>query len=461
MHEGARGGSVLWLDCQAGIAGDMLVAALIDAAEDSEAAERAVRDMLGSLPFGGFSVRVRRVAKSGISCMDFDVELDEVHENHDHDMEYLHGSRDHASHDHDHDHEHDHGRGHGHRGPAEVAAIIDGARMTDRARRIARRAFDILARAEAEAHGVPLEQVHFHEVGAIDSIVDVLSAAVLVDRLDIRGAVVPVLMEGGGTIRCQHGVIPVPVPATLNICRAHRLPLGSCDVEGELVTPTGAALVAALDPAFELPARYAVRRVGLGAGKRSYSRPSIVRAVLIDPLDGEAAPLPEEVTAPADMVLLACDIDDATAEQLGYAAERLTAAGAREVHWVPIYAKKGRPAYQLQVLCLPREVPAMEEIIFLETPTLGIRRTAVSRTVLARERVTVYTPYGPVAVKRAFLPDGTVRDKPEYEDCAKLARMHGIPLQVVARAAWSAAAQEVAPRPGTIAPDGSDAVSHM
>ena len=235
--------------------------------------------------------------------------------------------------------------------------------------------------------------MHFHEVGAIDSIVDVLSASVLVDRLGIRGAVVPVLMEGSGTIRCQHGVIPVPVPATLNICRAHRLPLGSCDVEGELVTPTGAALVAALDPAFELPARYAVRRVGLGAGKRTYSRPSIVRAVLIDPLDGEAAPLAEEVIAPADMVLLACDIDDATAEQLGYTAERLTAAGAREVHWVPIYAKKGRPAYQLQVLCLPREVPAMEEIIFLETPTLGIRRTAVGRTVLARERVTVHTPY--------------------------------------------------------------------
>ena len=292
-------GKTLWLDCQSGIAGDMLVAALLDLAEDPEVAERAVRAALGSLPVDGFSIEVGRVSRAGISCLDFDVVLDGAHENHDHDMEYLHGADGHRhghgrsrGHDRGHDpahvhvHEcgHPHGRSHVHRNLADILALIDGAAMAPAARAFARRAFGILAEAEAEAHGVPVDQVHFHEVGAVDSIADMLAAAVLVDLLGIERAVVPVLVEGSGTVRCQHGVMPVPVPATLGICRAHGLPLAPCDVQGELVTPTGAALVAALSPSFELPARYTVSRMGLGAGKRAYTRPSILRAMLIDEL---------------------------------------------------------------------------------------------------------------------------------------------------------------------------------
>ena len=376
-----RRGKTLYLDCQAGIAGDMLVAALLDLG-GKPALERLTQ-MLEKLSLEGFSVSVTRVKKAGIDCCDFDVKLDAAHENHDHDMAYLHGLGD-TSHDHDHHH--------AHRGLAQVEQVIDAASLSDRARGLARDAFRILARAEAKAHGLPIDQIHFHEVGAVDSIVDVLAAAFLIDDLDIERAIVPALTDGHGTIRCQHGVIPVPVPATLNICIAHGLPLSSSSVEGELVTPTGAALVAALEPEFSLPERYTIRAVGLGAGKRSYERPSILRAMLIEELDarvGAAAREPRpslsaETQAPNCIVKLECDIDDCSPEVLAYAAERLREAGAREVHWLPIFCKKGRPAYQLQVIVEPSDVLRMEEIILSETTTIGIRRQQMERTCLPR-----------------------------------------------------------------------------
>lgn len=427
-----RCGKTLYLDCQAGIAGDMLVAALLDLG-GKPALERLTQ-MLEKLSLEGFSVAVTRVKKAGIDCCDFDVKLDVAHENHDHDMAYLHGLGD-TSHDHDHDHDHHHA----HRGLAQVEQVIDAAPLSERARGLARDAFRILARAEAKAHGLPIDQVHFHEVGAVDSIVDVLAAAFLIDDLDIERAIVPALTDGHGTIRCQHGVIPVPVPATLNICIAHSLPLSSSSVEGELVTPTGAALVAALEPEFSLPERYAIRAVGLGAGKRSYERPSILRAMLIEELDahvgvaacGPRPSLSAETQAPNCIVKLECDIDDCSPEVLAYAVERLREAGAREAHWLPIFCKKGRPAYQLQVIVEPSDVSRMEEIILSETTTIGIRRQEMERTCLPRAIETVETPWGDVLVKTVRLPDGTQRTTPEYEACAAIARDKGVALQTV------------------------------
>lgn len=423
-----RRGKTLYLDCQAGIAGDMLVAALLDLG-GKPALERLTQ-MLEKLSLEGFSVAVTRVKKAGIDCCDFDVKLDAAHENHDHDMAYLHGLGD-TSHDHDHHH--------AHRGLAQVEQVIDAAPLSERARGLARDAFRILARAEAKAHGLPIDQVHFHEVGAVDSIVDVLAAAFLIDDLDIERAIVPALTDGHGTIRCQHGVIPVPVPATLNICIAHSLPLSSSSVEGELVTPTGAALVAALEPELSLPERYTIRAVGLGAGKRSYERPSILRAMLIEELHahvGAAAREPRpslsaETQAPNCIVKLECDIDDCSPEVLAYAVERLREAGAREAHWLPIFCKKGRPAYQLQVIVEPSDVSRMEEIILSETTTIGIRRLQMERTCLPRAIESVETPWGDVLVKTVRLPDGTRRATPEYEACAAIARDSGVALQTV------------------------------
>lgn len=439
-----RCGKTLYLDCQAGIAGDMLVAALLDLG--GKPALGRLTQMLEKLSLEGFSVAVTRVKKAGIDCCDFDVKLDAAHENHDHDMAYLHGLGD-TSHDHDHDHDHDrdhghshdHGRHHAHRGLAQVEQVIDAVPLSERARGLARDAFRILARAEAKAHGLPIDQVHFHEVGAVDSIVDVLAAAFLIDDLDIERVIVPALTDGHGTIRCQHGVIPVPVPATLNICIAHSLPLSSSSVEGELVTPTGAALVAALEPEFSLPERYAIRAVGLGAGKRSYERPSILRAMLIEDLDAHVGtascePRPSlsaETQAPNCIVKLECDIDDCSPEVLAYAVERLREAGAREAHWLPIFCKKGRPAYQLQVIVEPSDVLRMEEIILSETTTIGIRRLQMERTCLPRAIESVETPWGEVAVKTVRLPDGTRRTTPEYEACAAIARDKGVALQTV------------------------------
>ena len=288
---------ILYLECSSGISGDMTAAALLDAGAD----EAAVRRALESLPVDGFEVRITRVVKSGLDVCDFDVVLDAAHENHDHDMAYLHGHEhgEASAHDHDHDHEHEHTHGeahvhdhdhdhtrdgghrHEHRGMAEIGAIIDAADMTDRAKEIARAVFAVIAEAEARAHGVSVDQVHFHEVGAVDSIADIVAIAAALDSLDVDDVVVSDLVEGTGTVRCQHGIIPVPVPAVVNIAAAHGLPLRITDVRGELVTPTGAAVAAAVRTRDALPERFIIERVGMGAGKRAYETPGILRAMIL------------------------------------------------------------------------------------------------------------------------------------------------------------------------------------
>lgn len=280
---------LLYLECTSGISGDMCAAALLDAG----ASEEAVRRALESLPVEGFAVEVSRVKKSGLDVCDFSVVLDAAHENHDHDMAYLHGqggASEHGhGHDHGHAHYHDHAHGapggHHHRGPAEIAQIIDGAAMTDGAKAIAHRMFGFVADAEARAHGVPVGEVHFHEVGAVDSIADIIAIAVAADDLAPDGVVVSDLPCGYGTVHCQHGLIPVPAPATAFIAEAAGLTLSPVDVEGELVTPTGAAAAAALRTEAALPERFSIKAIGMGAGKRAYDTPGILRAMIIEPAE--------------------------------------------------------------------------------------------------------------------------------------------------------------------------------
>jgi hypothetical protein len=291
---------LLYLECASGISGDMTVGALLDLGAD----EQVLRQALASLPVEGYEIAIRRVNKAGLDACDFSVLLDEAHENHDHDMAYLHGhhggeEHDHSDPDHFHgahgDHEHPHGEHaghdhphdqnhphhHEHRGMGDILPILEAGALTPGAKALAVRIFTILAEAEAKAHGVPVEQVHFHEVGAVDSIVDIAAVAVCMDNLGITETVVPTLNEGTGFVRCQHGTLPVPVPATLNVAAAAGLHLHILPVEGELVTPTGAAIAAALKTRDALPERFRVERVGLGAGKRSYAIPSLLRAMVI------------------------------------------------------------------------------------------------------------------------------------------------------------------------------------
>lgn len=469
------------MEASSGIAGDMFVAALLDLGADRKALDRAV----SSIPAKGFTVEIGRVQKAGIDCCDFNVILDRDHENHDHDMAYLYGplpevreevheehhchcheeEHDHGEghhchcheddhehheeehhchcheddhgeehhchcheeeHHHEEGHHHHHGEGHHHehRHLKDVEAVIDGTDMTESARALAKKIFRIVAEAESKAHNLPIEEVHFHEVGAIDSIVDIISAAVCFDSLGITSVIVPKLSEGTGTVRCQHGVLPVPVPATLNIVTAYHMPLEIMDAKGEYVTPTGAAIAAALATSHSLPASFTILKTGLGAGKRDYKeRTNILRAILID--DGGGDWEKDEV------VKLESDIDDTSGEVLGYTMKKLMDAGALDVHFSPIYMKKNRPAFELTVICKEEKKKEMEEIIFRETTTIGIREfSSLMRSILHREEKEVDTSFGPVKVKEVTLGNEK-RRYPEYESVKKLAEEKHVPFQTI------------------------------
>ena len=402
----------LYLECYSGSSGDMMTAALLDLGAD----EKVLSEALESLPVKGFRTEVTRVSKAGLDACDFHVILDRQHENHDHDMEYLHGH----SHDHSHgDHGH-HSHDHEHRGLAEILEILCRAQITDGAREKAVRIFEILAEAEAKAHGTSIEKVHFHEVGAVDSIVDITAAAVCLDNLQIDKVIIPVLCEGSGSVRCQHGVIPVPVPAVTAVTSKYSIPLHMTDVQGELVTPTGAAIAAAIRTSARLPERFVIEKTGIGAGKREYERPSLLRAMLIrETEDGSAGDY---------IYKLESNIDDCTGEALGYVMERLMKAGARDVHYTPVFMKKNRPAYQLNVICKEEDIEKLEGIIFRETTTIGIRRQKMERSVLKRQVKTVKTSLGEARIKVCFMENG-MRAYPEYESVRELCRKNGLSFQ--------------------------------
>lgn len=448
-------GKTLYLECYSGISGDMTVAALLDLGADRSVLDRVLK----SLKVSGFETKISRVVKSGIDACDFDVVLDKEHENHDHDMEYLHGHHhkghennhfydhnhaheDEAEHFHSHEHNHAHGAGsaqdrhhHEHRGIKEITYIIEHSAMTENAKKIALRIFEILAEAESKAHNVPVDQVHFHEVGAVDSIVDIVSVAVCLDDLDVTEVIVPVLCEGRGTVRCQHGILPIPVPAVANIVSANHLYLKMTEVEGELVTPTGAAIVAAVKTKDKLPETFEIQKIGIGAGKRQYECPGILRAMFISESTEQAKgrnPKAENQETKDTIIKMETNIDDCSGEVLGFVMERLMKAGARDVHYVPVFMKKNRPAWVLNVICKEEDMETLQNIIFEETTTIGIRYSIMERTILPRETRTLSTPWGEVQVKVCTL-NGKEQLYPEYESVAQLSREKEIPFTEIYR----------------------------
>ena len=350
---------------------------------------------------------------------------EEAHHCHCHEDEEAHhchghgGEEPHHHHDHEHHHHHHHGRH-----LAEILGIIDATDMTDSAKALAGKMFHIVAEAESLAHHMPLEEVHFHEVGAIDSIVDIIAAAVTFDSLGITDVIIPCLTEGRGTVRCQHGVLPVPVPATMNIIEAYDMPLTIMEAKGEYVTPTGAAIAAAICTTHQLPKAFRIVRTGLGAGKRAYTeRTNILRAYLIE---GNAMEEGKD-----EIVKLETDIDDSTGEALGYTIDRLMQAGALDVHYSPVYMKKNRPAWELTVICKKSRMEELEDIIFKETTTIGIREfPSVMRSILHRNQKQVETPFGIAEVKEVALP-GERRFYPEYESVKAIAEKNHLPFAEV------------------------------
>lgn len=442
--------SDLYLECNYGISGDMAVAALLDAGADRTALEKA----LASIPVKGFKTEIKRVEKNGVSCLDFNVILDSEHENHDHDMNYLFGhesaehNHGHGEHFHGHTHHHSeaeehshaaqheihhgeqvHGEQvhyeqihhHEHRNRHDVLEIIDKTEMTENARKLAHKIFEIIAQAESKAHSKPVEEVHFHEVGAVDSVVDVIALAVCFDSLHVEKVFVPFLCEGTGTVRCQHGILPVPVPAVANIMQEYHVPLKITGERGEFVTPTGAAFVAAVATEFSLPKNFVLKKIGMGAGKRDYGVPNIVRAMLVETKE-KNNPENQLTSAFHDKIIkLETNIDDSTGEALGFVMDELFASGALDVHYLPCFMKKNRPAWLLVVLCRLEDAAKMEKIIFMHTTTIGIRMSQMERTCLARSECSVEV-FGEKAEVKVVDVYGEKRFYPEYERVSRIAQ---------------------------------------
>lgn len=420
--------TIAYLDCFHGAAGDMLLAALLDAGLDLAALESA----LAALGIGGYRLRAERLQSHGISGTRLSVDLAGEQPQRDW---------------------------------AQIRALITEAPLPTRGRAWALGAFERLARAEAAVHGVPIDQVHFHEVGAVDSIVDTVGFCVGLALLGVEAVYASPLPLGRGWVRTQHGPLPVPAPATIALLAEVGAPVlpappGS---DGELVTPTAAALLAEL-AAFTQPPM-TIRRVGYGLGHKQFPRLNGLRVWLGEPArevvlpathghthdhghthghtagDERVAALPAgAVTAPAHetLVELRANLDDATGELIAFAIERLLAAGALDAWAVPLVMKKGRPALQLACLARPERTEELAGLILRETPSLGVRWSPAERLAAARDGVQAPTPWGPVRVKRKLLDGAVAGLAPEYDDCAAIARAHGVPLATVYAAALRA-----------------------
>ena len=403
-------GKILYLECNSGISGDMTVGALLDLGADRQVLENA----LESLGVDGYHLHFGRKVVCGLDAYDFDVHLEEDGHGH----EDSQGHEDSHEHEHSHDHGHGHPHSHIHRNLHDIYHIIDRLDSNERVKEMARTMFRIVAEAESKAHGLPVEQVHFHEVGAVDSIVDIISVAVCIDNLGVEDVVVSALSEGHGHVHCQHGVLPVPVPATANIASSYGLELHFTDNDGEMVTPTGAAIAAALRTRDRLPASCRLLKTGMGAGNKVFKQANVLRAMLLETSRDEDR----------TMWVLETNLDDCTGEMLGLAMEMLLEAGAADVWYTPIHMKKNRPAYMLSVLCRESSIEDMEEIILTQTTTIGIRRYPTERTILERSEIQVETGYGPADVK-VCMYRGRKFFYPEYESIRRICTEQGVDFQ--------------------------------
>ena len=391
---------ILYFDCFAGISGDMTLAALLDLGVDF----KQLVGELEKLHLDGWELKTSVVSKHGISAKHVDVIV--KHEKHAHHLFHRHA--------------------HAHRTMADMARIIADSGLSDNAKALSHRIFMRLAVAEAKIHGTTPEKVHFHEVGAVDSIIDIVGTAICIDLLSPESICASVLRDGHGFVRCQHGKIPVPVPAVMEVLAARGVALKQTDIEGEMITPTGAAIVAELAESFGAAPEMQVSKTGYGAGTKEFSIPNLLRVFW-----GETSLAEHTKQAQEHMVtVVETNIDDTTPEILGYVMERLLEAGARDVFFTPIYMKKCRPATRINVLCDDADVAAMERILFTETSTIGLRKYRVERTCLPRKTLTITTPYGEVRAKETLYED-TRRISIEYEDARRLAKEKNVPLKAI------------------------------
>ena len=459
---------VAYIDCFAGIAGDMLLGALVDAGVPAE----VLADATAALGLGA-SLRIERVERSGISCTKVHVlegdRLAEAHaetahehthddaahghgHEHSHKHEHAHAENEAHGHGHSHSHEHthdgvahthEHSHAHG-RSLSAIRRLIHDAALAGPVKQTAIRAFELLGHAEAKIHNVAVEEIHFHEVGAVDAIVDIVAASAGIHSLNVAAWHSSPINVGGGTVVCAHGTFPVPAPATADLLRG--LPTYSAHVEQELVTPTGAALLRAIDPVFGPQPAMRVERIGYGAGTRnSKDFPNVLRVSV-----GEANETAESLAANCETVtVMETALDDLSPQVLAYVAETALAQGALDAMLTPVIMKKGRPGTLLTVLCNPADSAALERLILTETSTLGVRIRQEKRTCLERRQLPVATEYGEIRIKVGTLGGETMNAAPEYEDCRAAAAKHHVAIKQVQQSAIAAYL-----RPGPAKEDG-------
>ena len=433
----------LYLECNMGAAGDMLTAALLELHPDPQGfVERMNRLGLPGVVFAaqpavkcGITGTQVSVTVAGEEEESHDVPLhahshehahehvhetaqDEAHPGHEHGHEHTHDHTHEHTHEHDHAHTHGHGHGHHHHaGMGDIRHILSHLDIPQPVRQDAEAVYQLIAQAESHAHGRPVEEIHFHEVGTLDAVTDVVAVCWLLHDLAPEQIVASPVHVGCGQVRCAHGILPVPAPATAYILQG--VPTYGGSVQGELCTPTGAALLKHFVQRFGPSPVMRVEKTGYGMGKKDFEAANCVRAML-----GQTQ---EESTAIAQ---LACNLDDMTPEALGFAQERLWEAGALDVTTAPIGMKKNRPGVQLTCLCRLEDREKLVSVLFAHTTTLGVRESLCTRYTLARSQRTVETEHGPVRVKEAR-GWGVTREKPEYEDVAKIAREQGLTLDQV------------------------------
>ena len=402
----------LYLECTMGAAGDMLTAALLELTEDRQ----AFIDKMNALGLPGVTVAAEPAVKCGITGTHMKVtvngaeeESEDVHDGHHHDH--------HHDHDHEHHHDHDHEHHHHHASVADIEALIDGLKVSDKVKADAKAVYALIADAESRVHGRPVSEIHFHEVGTMDAAADVIGVCLLMEQLAPEQVIVSPVHTGSGHVHCAHGILPVPAPATALLLEG--IPSYGGQVKGELCTPTGAALLRYFASRFGDRPVMATAAVGYGMGKKDFEQANCLRAFL-----GESEGQREQITK------LECNLDDMTGEEIGFALEQLFKAGARDAWTQAVGMKKSRPGVLLSVVCLPEDADGLAAVMMKYTSTLGIRRQDLSRYTLLRGIETVGTPYGEVRVKRAS-GMGVERAKPEYDDLAALAEMHGVPLETI------------------------------
>ena len=403
----------LYLDVFSGIAGDMFIGALIDLGVDA----RALEQELERLRLTGYHLHVAHSKKAEIAGVKFDVHLADEHEHHGH----------------NHPHNHSHSHGHSHTPPedrnfTQIKQLISASDLSDWVKQKSIGVFERIAMAEGKIHGVPPEQVHFHEVGAVDSIVDIVGACIALELLGKPRVLASPVLEGFGWITCAHGRLPVPTPATLAILGARGIAVSQCDEPNELVTPTGAALLAEFVEAFGPMKGLVAEKIGFGLGTRdNKTRPNVLRAVLGD----VSAPASAHDWQTDTVAVLETDLDDINPEILGGFVEKALAAGALDVFYTAIQMKKNRPGVLLTVLCAEADADKFCALVLSETSAFGVRRHAAERRKLAREFASVQTLYGPVTIKVGRLDGRIVQAAPEYESCKKVAEAAKVPLKEV------------------------------